>query len=368
MEEIIIFKHKKKLVVLAVSSVLILNGCSLSLNNGTDNEMDDEIISNNIISPEVKINEKYYRGVLPYERSPISGTLSDIPAKLDANHFELGLFEFAKKIYNPSSYVFQEGQLLEMDDINEFIFPEENSEFEDFVYTIIEQDYLSEDGQFSGMVIGIVVSQKYYKKDENGEYQRDIYGSKIKSTYSEDELKGKSNLLIDKLLNKIRYKNSDIPVYFSVMKAETDDIKVPGTFFLSAKANKGEQDISQIQDINQSYLFLPTALVNSSENYDNISRGFDYFKEEIDEYIPNFAGTVGLARFIDEQLVELTINLYTEFDSTAEVIQLTQFAITRIPEYFTDGVYINLYISSIDDPKAIYIRNSSGEDFMHIYR
>lgn len=345
--------------------LLFLNGCSI----GNDDNSNEEIISNNIISPEVKINEKYYRGVLPYEKSPIRGTLSDIPSQLDVNHFELGLFEFAKKIYDPSSYVFQEGQLLEMDDIEEFIFPEDNSEFEDFVYTIIEQDYLSEEGQFAGMVVGIVVSQNYYEKDENGEYVKDYYGSRVKSKYTTEELKEKATILIDKLLIKVRNKNTDIPVLFCVMQAETEDIKVPGTFFLSAKANSSEQTVTQIDDINQKYLFLPTMQVTSNENYNNVSKGFDYFKDDIDQYIPNFAGTIGLARFIDDQLVELTINLHSEFDSTAEVIQLTQFAITRIPEYFTEeGVYINLYISSMDEPKAIYIKNSSGDDFMHIYR
>ncbi len=273
----------------------------------------------------------------------------------------------AKKIYDPAVYIFQEGQVLTTNDIDPLINAEKNTQFENFLFSITEQDYLSEDGSFAGMVVGVVVSPQYYEKDENGEYKRDIFGVKIKKKYTEEELIEKSKSLVNELVSIIRSK-TDVPLYFGIMKAETIDMKIPGTFFLTGDVLQGEKNVTKFTSINEKYLFLPTDINQSNEKYVEIARGFNHFKEDVDEYIPRFAGITGLARFANDNLIELSLEIYTEYDSTVEVIQLTQFAIAMIPKYFPADTHINLYISTIDKPKAIYVKNADGEDFMHIYR
>ncbi|MGD9678969.1 MAG: CamS family sex pheromone protein [Vulcanibacillus sp.] len=344
--------------------MLILTSCSI----GKDNEEEtNEFLINSIISPEIKINEEYYRGVLPYKRSPINGTLSEIPNQLDSNHFELVLLELAKRFYDPSVYIFQEGQVLGLEDIDALINAEKDSEYEGFLYSISEHNYLLKDGTLAGLVIGLVVSPQYYEKDENGEYKRDIYGAKVKKKYTDEEILEKSKSLVNELTTIVREK-SEVPIYFGVMEAEITDMKVPGTFFLTGEVTKGEKSIYKWSDYNEAFLFLPADINQLNEEYGEVARGFTHFKDDINQYVPRFAGITGLARFVDNNLVELTIEVYTEFDSTVEVIQLTQFAIAMIPKYFTTNTHISLYVSSIDEPKSIYIRDANGEDFMHIYK
>lgn len=352
------------MIIISIIFTLISTGCSI----GNDNEEDtNDFLINSIISPEIKVNEEYYRGVLPYKRSPINGTLSEIPNQLDSNHFELVLLDLAKKIYDPSVYIFQEGQVLEINDIDVLINAGKDSQFEGFLYSVTEHNYLLKDGSFAGLVIGAIVSPQYYEKDESGEYKRDIYGAKIKKEYTDEELIEKSKALVNELTTTIRNK-SDVPIYFGVMKAETIDMKVPGTFFLTGAVNKGEKSINTWENFNEAFLFLPADINQINQKYGEVARGFLHFKEDINQYIPKFAGITGMARFVDNNLVEITLDVYTDFDSTVEVIQLTQFAIAMIPKYFPTDTNTSLYISSIDEPKAVYIKNANGKDFMHIYK
>lgn len=343
---------------------ILVTGCS-SGDDGKQNSNDSNI--NNIISPEIKINEQYYRGVLPYKKSPINGTLSEIPNRLDSSHFELALIEYAMKIYDPAVYIFEEGQVLTNKDIDPLINAKKGTQFENFVFSITEHNYLLEDGSFAGMFIGVSVSPQYYEKDQNGEYKKDTFGVKVKGKYSEEELVEKSKLLIDELVTIIRSK-TNVPLSFGIMRAETIDLKIPGTFFISANVPQSENSVSKYNLINEEYIFLPTDLAKLEDKQIEVARGFSQFKKEVGEYIPNFAGVTGLARFVDNNLLELSIEIYTEFDSTVQVIQLTQFSIAKIAKYFPGKMNINLYISTINKPKAIYVRNVGGQEFMHIYR
>jgi len=343
--------------IILVATVVLSVGC---IPKESDQKSDSTIKPSSIISPSIKINEEYYRGVLPYKTSPIAGMLKEIPSRLDTNHFELGLLELAKASYDPSTYVFQEGQVLTMNEIEPLLDDKQYPEFKNFVYAVSEQDYLQESGEFGGIVVGILVSPKYRIADENG--------NTIEQKYTQEELEGKSKKLIQEVGTMIRKKVQNTSILFAVMQIEEDDMKKPGTFFLTGTMKENENSVSEFNQINESYLFLPASSISINDEYGDVSLGFNHFIEKVDEYLPGFAGVTGLGRVVNGDLVELTAKVYTEFDSTIEVIQFTQFAIAMLPEYFPKNIQVNLYIYSIDQPKAIYVKQANGDDFMHIYR
>lgn len=351
---------KKGIMVALVIALIFTGGCTDKKGNSSDGQ-------SSIISPDIKINEQYYRGVLPYRKSPINGTMRALPNRLDASHFELTLFEYAKKTFNPATHVFAEGHILTNAMIAPYISAERDSIYESFVYSMIEHDYYAEDGTFKGMVVGIIVSPTYYAKDEDGEYKRNVFGERIKENYTGDELIEKSKTLLEDLTLLIR-RETFVPIEFAVMRAEGNDTKIPGTFVLTASALIGERSVAKFTTVNEKFYLLPMAGSKLTDNETDISRGFNQFKKDIAEFLPRFAGVTGLARFVDGNIVELKIEMYTEFDSSAEVIQLTQFSIDRISKYFPERIPIYLYVSTINNPKALYIRSANGDDFMHIYR
>lgn len=356
-------KKVRLIIFLIISFTLVVSGCSFPI---TKEEQNNSLESTSIIAPSVKLNEQYYRGVLPYKQSQINGMLQEIPSKLDNKYFELGLLELAKTVYDPSNYIFQEGQILTMNEIEPLLDSKQYPQYDDFVYTVTEHDYLLDNGEYAGVMIGLLVSPKYYLKDENGDYLRNENGARIYDYYSDEELQEKSKQLAADVASLVRRKVPDTSVTVGVMRAELKDPKLPGTFFLLGQSNQDNSGFSW-KEINESYLFLPTELKLEDENAD-IVKSFNYFKGEMDEYLPGFAGITGLARIVNGQLVELTIKSLAEFDSTTQIIQYTQFGISRINKYFPEDTHVNFYVNTIDQPKALYIKQSNGDDFMHIYK
>ena len=342
------------LAFLLILTTIITSACSTDL---VPKEETDEK-STSIIAPSVKVNEQYYRGVLPYKSSPIGRMLIKIPTRLNANHFELGLLELAKQYYDPAEFVFQEGQVLTMNEI-EPLFKQAGNE--NFLYSVTEHDYLYENGKFGGIVIGILVSSTYEVENE---------GQKEKKFFTQEELEENSIRIIEELVSLIRKRSSleDPPIHFAVMKTEERDIKLPGTFILQGQVKEKSDQVEEWKAVDEYFIFLPSSLSGLEDKNSEIVRGFNYFKKEIDEYLPRYSGIVGLAKNANGKLQELTIRINSESDSTVEIIQLTQFAISIIPEFFPKDIQLNLYVNSIDQPKAIYVRQANGDDFMHIFR
>ncbi|MFV9511455.1 CamS family sex pheromone protein [Tepidibacillus sp. LV47] len=338
-----------------LSFSLLFSGCDLSKKT----EQKTEESSSSIISPTVKVNEEYYRGVLPYKRSLINGRLSSLPTRLDANHFELGLIELAKTEFDPADYVFQEGQILK--DI-------EWLSQEDMLYAVAEHDYLKEDGSYGGVVIGLSLSPKYYLRDDKGKLLRDPKTNMaISKMYTDDQLKEKAKKIANEIVATIRKTLPNPPILIGVMKLQTEKVNLPGNFILYGKVANG-QSSADWKDMNESYLFLPASANGLKDKYGDLILGFNRFKDELDRFLPGYAGVTGLARIVNDEVVELTIHVNAEFDSTVETIQFTQFAISMSNESFPKDAQLNIYINTIDQPKAIYVRQSNGDDFMHIYR
>ena len=334
---------------------LLFSGCSLL--NKPEQEKTDT--SSSIISPSVEVNEEYYRGVLPYKRSLINGRLNSLPTRLDNNRFELGLIELAKNEFDPSDYVFQEGQVLK--DI-EWLSQEEN------LYTVAEHDYLKEDGSYGGIVIGISVSPKYYIRDDKNKIVRDPKTNMAMFKISTDaELKEKAKKYANEIIKRIRSTLPNPPIVVGVMQLQEEKGNIPGAFILQGKV-EGGQSSAEWKDIDEQYLFLPANTAGIKDKNGELILGFNRFRDEMDRFVPGFAGVTGLAKTSNGNVNELTIHVNAELDSTVEVIQFTQFAISLSTESFPKEMLLNLYISSIDKPKAVYVRQANGDDFMHVYR
>ena len=357
---------RKRAFIFIIILLLVVSGCS-SPNEAEDEENSSTLEATSIIVPSLKLNEEYYRGVVPYKSSPINGMLREIPTRLDNKYFEMGLIELAKNNYSPSNYIFQEGQILTMNEIEPLLDPNQYPQYENFVYTVTEHNYLFEDGQYGGVVIGLLVSPRYYLKNENGEYIRNSNGARVVEYYTEEEMNEKSKQLANDVVSLVRKKDPNVSITVGVMKAQTRDLKLPGTFFLTGKTGEKDKDSLEWKGINETYLFLPTDLRIEDENADTI-KIFNYFKGEMEEYLPGYAGITGMARVVNGNLIEITIKSLAEFDSTSEAIQYTQFAASRIKKYFPEETHVNFYVNTIDRPRALYVRDSDGKDYMHIYR
>ncbi|MCF6094461.1 CamS family sex pheromone protein [Microaerobacter geothermalis] len=349
----------KKYLFPVVAMIFLLSGCSLF----QEKEAEPNVIKPNI-SPNIEVTEKYYPGVLPYQPNQSRGTLTRLNSRLDASRLELGLLEIAQQTFPINQYVFREGQFLTKGELESWLARKtpENlnglnpSEGTPFLYHILEHNYLSKDGtKVEGIVIALSFSSQYETpQGETKEYLPEEMLSKTK---------GIANLVVQRLRQKV----TSVPIIVALFQMEPKPSLIPGRFISVGTVNGNEETISKWKEMNEKYVLYP-----SNKTLEGIflktQRDFTDFKNEVQGFYQNFAGIIGMGRFVEGELVELTVTVTTEFDSKTEIIQMTQFIASILPKYFPDNTYINVYVNSISRPQAIYVRPNNGEPFFHVYR
>jgi protein involved in sex pheromone biosynthesis len=334
-----------------------------------------------VIAPSVQVEEKYYRGLLPFKTSLTRGSLQTRlnRYRLDSERLELGLMEIAQDFFPLDTHLFREGQIIDNEDLTAWLRiksdtdkrglnPEENSER--ILLHILEHNYKNLKGDsLEGIVVALSLASTYTVEREVNEGEGKVVRTE-KLHYTADELRNHGARMADLVAERIRSKGNDVPIVVALYQLEEENSLVPGNFLSVGYVEKDQNYISTWTAINETYFLFPSnALARfDSERSTTYYDDFNRFGEDIQTYFPNYVGTIGVGRFIDEQLVELTLKITTEVASKTEVIQLTQFLGGKAVETFPENTHLNIYVQSVNQPQSIFVRPVDGEPLMHIYR
>jgi protein involved in sex pheromone biosynthesis len=354
--------------LITTTVVLTMSGCQ------TKDEPKNLIVtpkeSTEEIAPTVQVEEKYYGGLSPLEPSTSRGLLlagSTLDQyRLDAERLELGLLEIAQGYFALGDHLFMEGQVISKDDLSEWLRiksekypgglnPEGSSER--ILRYILEHNYTDEKGKLKGMVLGLSLASTY-EVTKDGETKTMIY--------TDDELRNFGIEMAEQLIPNIRRSQDDIPIVIALYKLEEKHSLAPGNFLSVGFVKKKENRIEDWKSIQEIYFLFPSQAISSYKP--ELSKSFTNYKKNVEAFFPNYVGVIGTGRFIEEKLVELTIDVTTEFASKTEAIQLTQFLGGRAIETFSEDVHLNIYVKSVNEPQSIFIRPIDGEAVMHVYR
>lgn len=335
-----------------------------------------------VIAPSVQVEEKYYRGLQPFVSSKTRGSLQTSLSRyrLDSDRLELGLLEIAQDYFPTESHLFREGQIIGGDNYNLSnwlkvksgtnklgLNPEDTSDR--ILLHILEHNYINLQGeQLEGIVIGLSLASIYtVEKETEGAEQ----GTKRRETlhYTEDELRIHGARMADIIAERIRAQ-FNAPIVIALYQLEEQHSLVPGNFLSVGYVERDQNYVSKWDSINETYFLFPSnALTRFDRDFSKTySKDFADFKTKVQEFFPNYIGIIGDGRVIDEQLVELTVTITTEFASKTEVIQLTQFLGGTAIDMFSENVHLNIYVQAINQPQAVFVRPINGEPVMHIYR
>lgn len=315
------------------------------------------------ISPIIAASEDYYASAAPFKPNQTRGMLASYGYRIDFSHLELGLTEIARDTFSPDKYLFQEGQQLKRDQVSAWISrqkqkpgalnPEKGPRT---LVHILEHDYLDkEKRQLAGIVLGISLSPLY--QDTSG----------AEKEYNSEELQAKGQQLTAQIIPKIRENNPNVPMLIALYQVpEKNSSLVPGHFIMSGTVNATESSVSKWVPINEEYFLFPSDAADKAQP--QVSLQFDRLRKNIQSYFGEYIGLTGLGRFTGGELSELTITATAEYDSRTVVLQFTQYAGGLIDQLFDKNVHINLYVQSINQPLAIYVRPTEGKPYMHIYR
>lgn len=354
--------------LLLFCSVLLGTSMITGCTTPEDTSQEDQVLDLSVTTS-LEAGEQYFNSLLPYHTNETRGLLASRIGRVDGNHLELGMLDIAQQTFDREKVYFQEGNMLKREQVvrwlernsaenPEGLNPAKNPKVEKqeplFLLHLLEHDYVQRDGTLAGMVIGLSIAPPAKVKD-----------AQERAHLLQQQLeKGKG--IAQEVTLRIRNQGIDVPIIIALYYTQPAQSFLPGNFVAVGKVKAKEEKISEWEDLGEEYLIFPSGEL--ATKYEDLQDQFNTISDNAQDFFPNYVSLVGTGRFVNKQLVELTVEANASFESKTEVIQLTQYLGEQLKDTLPKSVHINLYVSSVNKPQALYVRPIEGKDYMHIYR
>ncbi|KAA0546354.1 CamS family sex pheromone protein [Bacillus sp. BGMRC 2118] len=393
----------RRLGAFIIGAVLVLSGCVPQFEKDEELVQETENSQETAIVPKYKISDQYYRTVLPFNASEARGrVVSGIYNRLDIDEFETGLMRLSQSTFPSDDYLYQDGQYLDGETVSSWLqrkksdadiekeladqkgkkkevknlglnpvkvsggtAKDNNESAPIYLSHIMEQNYLKKDSEgkaeLSGISIGLALNSVHYYEQEDG-YPREY-------AIPEAKIEQQGKELAAEVLKRIRSIEGleNVPVVIGLFMLEEKQSVVPGSFFAYTEVKGKNNTIDKWNVVKEAYYLLPGK--DAQKDYRDDNTRMLNFKADIDDYFPNYTGVIGRGYYRDEQLTELTIEIPMQFYGKAEVVGFTQYVTGLVMEHFPNYFTVKCYISSIDGPEALIVREVDMEEpYVHIYQ
>ncbi|SFB23517.1 MULTISPECIES: CamS family sex pheromone protein [unclassified Bacillus (in: firmicutes)] len=387
----------RKISMAALSLMLLLSGCAPSFQKEEGVVQTKEKSKEKAIIPKYKISDKYYQTILPFEPGEARGlVVNNLNTRFDINEFETGLMRIAQNTFDPDKYVFREGQELKRDKVKlwlnrkftpqqlaeEKLKEEENiglNPLDDgkgdikerniknpiYLAHILEHDYLIKGDNntvsLGGVVIGLALNSVHY-------YQTEAFGDTFEKKIPKDEMEREGKKIAQEVVKRLRGMKefNGIPIMVGLFEQQSASSVVPGNFFAYTNVGKDSSNIDGWETVNEKYVLFPST--EATEKHRDDATAFLNFKQDVEEYFPNFNGVIGRAFYVGDQFQELNVSIPIQFFGKAEAIGFTQYVTGLVMEHFPDYLSVQVSITSVNGPEALIVRKAQQkEPFVHIY-
>jgi len=304
-------------------------------------------------------------------------TATSEPNSLDVKHFESSLLDLSKTQFKPSQYIFQEGQYLSSDTVNNLLErksnnnpnglnPEDNGKTDSsrnpiYVQTLTEQDFMTKSGnnlKLSGIVVGVAMNTQ-------DEYQKEQYGTTYKQEISEADRVAYGKKVAPQIIKQIRQQSGvseNTPIVVAMYANSASDSLAPGGFYAEVKSTQGT-DLSEWSDISDKSIVLPKEATDTSSLGNDENNGFANFKNDVSNFFPNIAGATAVANFKKGTLSGLNVTVTTQFYSQTEIDSFTTYVSQSALKFLPANVPVRIVIQTANELQAILIRNANDKTF-----
>ncbi|MGW6663657.1 MULTISPECIES: CamS family sex pheromone protein [Bacillaceae] len=387
----------RKHSILGMILILLLAGCAPSFEDKQEVVQDSKDKKESAIIPKYKISEEYYQTILPFEPSKARGlVVSNLNTRYDIEEFENGLMRLAQTQFDPEDYLFQEGQMLDSSTISSWLnrkytdsqlkekkkkasenlglnpvdpgkgdIDKRNEENPIYLAHILEHNYLvkTKDNSVSlgGVVIGLALNSVHY-------YQKEEFGATYENKIDSKKLKQEGEKIAAEVLKRLRKmdKLKNVPITIALFEQNEKSSVVPGNFISYTNIDKNSDNIGKWTNLDEEYFLFPSA--GAEKKYRDDVNTFTNFKEDVEEYFPNFNGVIGRAFYMDDQLQSLNIDIPIQFYGNSEAIGFTQYVAGLVMERFPNYIAVQVSITSVNGPEALIVREANqDEPTVHIY-
>ncbi|WP_066071469.1 CamS family sex pheromone protein [Neobacillus soli] len=384
----------RKLSLLALSLVFLLSACAPNFQKQNEVVQTKEKVKGKAIIPKYNISNSYYRTILPFEPGEARGlVVNNINTRYDLNEFEMGLMRIAQNSFDTDKYLFREGKEIKEKTVRQWLNRKytkeqlkENKLNESdniglnpvdtgkggepstpiYLAHLLEHDYLLKDDKgtvkLGGVTIGLALNSVYYYK-----LQKDGDTLEKKIPFAEIQREGKNIAAeVVKRMRAIKDLN-DIPITIALFEQESKSSVVPGNFIAYATADKGSSSLSNWEKTDEKYFLFPSTDAKDKHRADVTD--FLNFKQDVEEYFPNFSGVIGRAFYIGDQLQDLNITIPIQFYGKTEGIGFTQYVTGLVMERFPKFLPVSVSVTSVDGPEALIVKKANEtEPFVYIYQ
>ncbi|MEK3889754.1 CamS family sex pheromone protein [Bacillus sp. FSL K6-3431] len=385
----------KKWFPLLLAAILIA-GCVPNFEKNNEVVQEKEELKETAIIPNYQISKSYYRSIIPFEPSKTRGmVVSNLYSKYDMNEFETGLMRVAKENFSTDDYVFQEGQYLDKKTVSSLLnrkftkeqLKEQNVKEEDniglnplnneagsieeqneknpiYLAHILEHNYLVKNEKsvsLGGVVIGLALNSVHY-------YQKEKYGATYQQDIPHAKLAEEGKKMAEQVLKRLRGMKelSNVPITIALFEQKSKSTVIPGNFFAYAHANKGSASLNDWKQVDEKYFLFPSQGAEEAHR-DDVAL-FLRFKDDIEEYFPNYNGVIGRAFYKGDQLMDLSIEIPIQLYGEAEIIGFTQWATSLVVDHFPDYIEVEVNVTSVNGGEALIVKKAGEkEPFVHIY-
>ncbi|MBT2678556.1 CamS family sex pheromone protein [Bacillus sp. ISL-35] len=403
----------RKLSMVALSLVLLLTACAPNFQKQEEvvQKKDDDTKEKAII-PKYKISDKYYRTIMPFEPGEARGmVVNNLNTRYDITEFETGLMRIAQNSFPTDKYVFKEGQYLDGGTVSAWLEREmtpaqvkakeeelrakeedknkrakikvknlglnpidtgkgdvhkRNEKNPIYLAHILEHNYLVQSGkkdtyQLGGIAIGLALNSVHY-------YREEAFGAVFEKNISRSVLEAEGKKIAQQVLKRLRTIDElkNVPITIGLFEQESRSSVVPGNFFAYTEVSQGSNDIGSWKDVKEEYILFPSDKAEK-EHRDDLTF-FQNFKQDVEEYFPNFNGVIGKGFYVDGQLQELNIEIPIQFYGKAESIGFTQYVTGLVMEHFPNYISVQVSVSSVLGQEALIVKKpDQDEPFVHIY-
>ncbi|MBZ6007944.1 CamS family sex pheromone protein [Leuconostoc gelidum] len=304
-------------------------------------------------------------------------TATSEPNNLDVKHFESSLLNLSKTQFKPSQYIFQEGQYLSADTVNNLLErksnnnpnglnPEDNGKTDSsrnpiYVQTLTEQDFMTKSGnnlKLSGIVVGVAMNTQ-------DEYQKEQYGTTYKQEISEADRVAYGKKVAPQIIKQIRKQSGvseNTPIVVAMYANSASDSLAPGGFYAEVKSTQGT-DLSEWSDISDKSIVLPKEATDTSSLGNDENNGFANFKNDVSNFFPNIAGATAVANFKKGTLSGLNVTVTTQFYSQTEIDSFTTYVSQSALKFLPANVPVRIVVQTANELQAILIRNANDKTF-----
>ncbi|WP_215112604.1 MULTISPECIES: CamS family sex pheromone protein [unclassified Exiguobacterium] len=386
----------KQLVIPTIASALLLSGCSMKIPMGEEEATPtgDETAAEGVTQA-IEARDSYYQMVIPFKPAAARGLAQrQVSSSLELEEVELGLMRHSTDAFDPEKFAYQEGQLLNAEDVSRLLARKDKSnegltplnpayadgkaEVEDdkfvdankksplYLASIVEQNYMTKEDsgyQVGGVSFALILNREYV-------FQAPNYGPTYTVKLDQKKVIADGERMANELVSQLRKREDfkDLDINVALYMKSTQGSPTPGNYIKSAFVGTADQVKSgDWKAIDEKYYYFPSTSATSDVRED--AQKFTLFSDRIADLFPDYSGMIGKGFYQNGDLSRMEIDIPIQFYSRAELVGFTQHVVGLLENRweYSRNVPVRINVTSLGGDPEVTIVFEDGMDSPKVY-